>query len=71
MTCEPLIDANEAATLLRVHPKTVKRLAADGTLPGMRIGKVWRFRASSLDVWMASQLQCSRRPCPSAKGEDL
>jgi len=62
--CEPLIDAPAAARLLKVHPKTVKRLANDGILPGMRIGKLWRFRASILDAWMKAQLNCSSHLCP-------
>jgi excisionase family DNA binding protein len=55
--CEPLIDAERAAEILKLHPKTVKRLVQEGQLPGFRIGRVWRFRESSLDDWMRSQLQ--------------
>jgi excisionase family DNA binding protein len=69
MRCEPLIDAERAAELLQLHPKTVKRLAQQGVLPGMKIGRVWRFRESSLDAWMAAGLQCSRHPSP--KGESI
>jgi excisionase family DNA binding protein len=67
--CEPLIDAGRAAELLMLHPKTVKRLAQDGVLPGMKIGRVWRFRESSLDAWMSARLQCSGHPSP--KGDAL
>jgi excisionase family DNA binding protein len=63
--CEPLIDAERAAQLLKLHPKTVKRLVQKGRLPGFRIGRVWRFRESSLDVWMRSQLdRLDRSPAP-------
>lgn len=48
---EPLIDAEVVGELLQLHPKTVKRLAGAGVIPGMRIGKLWRFRASTLDAW--------------------
>jgi excisionase family DNA binding protein len=68
--CEPLIDAGQAGELLELHPKTVKRLAARGILPGIRIGKLWRFRASSLDAWLKSQLHLSRHPCSDVKGEE-
>jgi excisionase family DNA binding protein len=68
--CEPLIDADQAAELLEIHPKTVKRLATKGILPGMRIGKLWRFRASLLDAWLKSQLHLSRHPCTDTKGEE-
>ena len=62
--CEPLVTAERAAELLRLHPKTVKKLAQAGELPGMKIGRVWRFRESSLDAWMAARLQCFRHPSP-------
>jgi excisionase family DNA binding protein len=61
-TCEPLIDAAEAADLLKVHPKTVKRMAAQGRLPGLRIGRLWRFRASELDDWMRICLNSGSHP---------
>jgi len=67
LKCEPLVDARRAAELLKVHPKTVKRLAQEGLLPGMKIGRVWRFRESALDAWMNTQLQYSGHPSP--KGE--
>jgi len=67
--CEPLIDAERAAELLQLHPKTVKKLAQSGVLPGTKIGRVWRFRESSLDAWMSARLQCCGHPSPN--GEDL
>src|SRR5438477_6365785 len=62
--CEPLVTAARAAELLKLHPKTVKRLAHAGELPAMKIGRVWRFRESSLDAWMSAQLQCLGHPSP-------
>jgi excisionase family DNA binding protein len=61
--------ADRAAELLKLHPKTVKRLAQAGELPGMKIGRVWRFRESSLDAWMSARLQCCSHPSP--KGEAI
>jgi excisionase family DNA binding protein len=51
---EPLIDSNEAAKLLRIHPKTLQQMARDHKLPAIRIGKFWRFRTSELDAWLRS-----------------
>ncbi len=65
--CEPLIDAERAAKILGIHQKTVKRLAAAGVIPGMKIGRVWRFRESELDAYIVRQLQLSGHPSP--KGE--
>jgi len=46
---EPLLDSHEVAKLMGVHPETVKRRARAGEIPGIKLGKLWRFRASALD----------------------
>jgi excisionase family DNA binding protein len=57
LTCE------EAAAFVRVHPKTVKRMARSGELPGhFRFGR-WFFYASELDCWMRTELHSSRHSC--------
>jgi excisionase family DNA binding protein len=57
LTCE------EAAELVRVHPKTVKRMARSGGLPGhFRFGR-WFFYASELDCWMRTEVHSSRHSC--------
>lgn len=45
---EPLIDSDRAAAIIRVHPKTLQRYARRGIVHGLRVGKLWRFRASDL-----------------------
>ncbi len=58
---EPLLTAEEAACHLRIHVKTLLRLAREGVAPGIRMGKYWRFRLSSLDLWLAQhQTGCSQ-----------
>jgi excisionase family DNA binding protein len=52
---EPLLDSSEAATLLRIHPKTLQRMARNGEVSAVQIGKLWRFRASELDAWLRSK----------------
>ena len=54
-TFEPVLDSQEAATLLHIHPKTLQRLARNGEIPGFRIGKLWGFRASALNEWLESK----------------
>jgi excisionase family DNA binding protein len=56
MTCE------EAAAFVRVHPRTVKRMARSGKVPGhFRFGR-WYFYASELDCWMRMELHSARHP---------
>ena len=54
--CEPLLDSNEAAELLRIHPKTLQRMARKGEIPAIQIGKLWRFSTSSLLLWQQQKL---------------
>src|SRR5262249_8817520 len=49
---EPLLDSTEAASLLRIHPKTLQRMARNGEIAGIQIGRLWRFRASELNSWL-------------------
>lgn len=44
----PLLDGEQAAAMIRVHPKTLQRYARNGIVIGLRIGKLWRFRVSDL-----------------------
>lgn len=57
------LTCDEAGELVRAHPKTVKRMARSGRLPGhFRFGR-WFFYASELDRWMRAELHSSHRPC--------
>lgn len=49
---EPLLDSVEAASMLRIHPKTLQRMARSGEITGIQIGRLWRFRASTLESWL-------------------
>jgi excisionase family DNA binding protein len=53
---EPLLDSNQAATIMRIHPKTLQKMARRGEVRALQIGKVWRFRASVLDEWIEQKL---------------
>ena len=53
---ERLLDSDEAASLLKIHPKTLQKLARKGEIIGVQIGKLWRFRASVLNDWLERKL---------------
>lgn len=53
---ERLLDSDEAAALLGIHKKTLQRMARSGEVPGVQIGDLWRFRASTLNDWLVSRL---------------
>ena len=59
---ERFLDSHQAAELLQIHPKTLQRLARKGEIRAMRIGKLWRFRTSDLDVWVDLRLKLGSYP---------
>ena len=46
---ERLLDSDEAAALLKIHPKTLQKMARDGEITAVQIGRLWRFCASALN----------------------
>jgi len=59
---EPLLDAVEAAALLRIHPNTLKKMARLGEIDARRVGRRWRFRTSDLNEWLWRQERGGYRP---------
>ena len=57
-----LLTPEEAAVYLRLNPQTAYRLLRTGQLPGVKIGRQWRIRKSSLDAYLDSQ---RRDPAPA------
>jgi excisionase family DNA binding protein len=54
---EPLIAPRDASKLLDIHPKSLTRMAREGRIPAVRVGKKWRFRVSSIDRWLSDRLE--------------
>lgn len=52
---EPLLDSDQAAKRLQIHPKTLQRYARQGYIKGFHIGTMWRFRASDIENWILRQ----------------
>jgi excisionase family DNA binding protein len=47
---EELLTPVEAAAQLKLHPKTVVRMAREGRLAAVKIGTGWRFHPDRLDI---------------------
>jgi excisionase family DNA binding protein len=59
---EPLLDANEAAQLLRVPRSTLYELVRSRGLPHVRIGdRGLRFTRSDLESWISEHTYGTRR----------
>jgi excisionase family DNA binding protein len=42
----------EVAEFLRLKEATICRLASEGKLPGVKVGKSWRFDMDALERWV-------------------
>lgn len=52
-----IITIQEVAEYLRLNEKTTYRYAAEGIIPGFKVGGAWRFRKSEIDRWIVKQEQ--------------
>lgn len=50
-----MMTLRELAAYLKMPEKTLYRLAAEGKVPGFKVGASWRFRKSEIDKWIESQ----------------
>jgi excisionase family DNA binding protein len=51
-----LMTAKQLAAYLSVNERTVIKLVADGSIPGVKVGNQWRFRKAMIDTWLDDQM---------------
>ena len=51
----------EIATMLRIHPLSVARLARQKKIPAVKVGGVWRFRRDEFERWLKRQSNGGQR----------
>jgi excisionase family DNA binding protein len=52
---ERMMTVKEVAAYLKLNPITVYRYAAQGKIPGFKVGSSWRFKKEILDEWVISE----------------
>lgn len=52
---DDILTLKEVADYLKLAEKTAYRLAAEGKLPGFKVGGSWRFRTSDVETWIEKQ----------------
>ena len=45
----------EVAEYLKLTDKTAYRLAAEGKIPGFKVGGAWRFLKADIDKWIEAK----------------
>ncbi len=55
-----VLTAQEVALLLKLHPRTVMKMATSGEIPAAKVGRQWRFERNLIEDWLAVQMAPSR-----------
>ena len=50
-----ILTVREVAAYLKIKEKTAYRLAAEGKIPGFKVGGSWRFRQRDIESWIKMQ----------------
>ncbi len=48
-----IMTTKELAKYLRLHEITICKYAAEGKIPAVRVGRVWRFDKEAIDKWIS------------------
>lgn len=52
---DEILTLKEIAAYLKLAEKTAYRLAAEGKLPGFKVGGSWRFKREDIEDWINKQ----------------
>lgn len=52
---DEILTLKELAEYLKLTEKTAYRLAAEGKLPGFKVGGSWRFKLADIEAWIEQQ----------------
>lgn len=57
MNEQTLMDIRQVATYLQINEATAYSWAQSGRLPGIKIGRIWRFRREDIEAWLDENMQ--------------
>ena len=60
-----VLTTEELAQYLKLPESTVRQLVREGRIPGIKVGRSWRFHKAAIDAWLAGHHG------PQAKGGDV
>jgi excisionase family DNA binding protein len=50
-----ILTIREVAEYLKINEKTAYRFAAEGKIPGFKVGGAWRFKKKDIEKWIENQ----------------
>lgn len=57
MSDDEIMTIKELSEYLKIAEKTAYRFAAEGKVPGFKVGSAWRFKKKEVDRWIEKQSQ--------------
>lgn len=51
----PIMTISDVAEYLGLHELTVRRLAREGALPALKLGRQWRVKRDLLEKWIETR----------------
>jgi excisionase family DNA binding protein len=57
-----VLTIEELAIYLKVSKSTLYKLVQEGSVPGQKVGRHWRFRRETIDRWLDSNDTNSAKP---------
>lgn len=57
---DEILTLKEVADYLKLAEKTAYRLAAEGKLPGFKVGGSWRFKQTDIERWIEEKKASSK-----------
>ena len=55
MKSPDVMTIDELAAYLQLSKSTLYKLAQEGKVPGQKVGKHWRFRKETVDLWLQGE----------------
>jgi len=52
---DEILTIRQVSKLLKLHQRTIYKLVRNGTIPGRRVGKKWRFLRSEIMNFLAKK----------------
>lgn len=61
-----VMNGDEAAVFLKMPKSTLLKLCSEGEIPGVKVGRQWRFHRDALEKWAAEKASAIEEPAAEA-----
>ena len=52
---QEILTIGELSEYLKIPKSTIYKLSQEGKVPGQKVGRHWRFRKETVDLWLDEQ----------------